>query len=140
MVVKSDRRRQELDPAKLLRSIQVACAKRPVSAEIIERMVEQIDAEVRSRDLPEVQSSSLGDLVMQKLREIDQVAYIRFASVYRAFADVSSFQDELRRLNDHEEPSGAGRRQARGARRGGRPARSEEQRTPAASGTGPVPS
>jgi transcriptional repressor NrdR len=98
MVVKSDRRRQEWNPDKLRRSLQVACTKRPISAETIERTVEQIEAELRGRDTSEVQSSVIGDLAMEKLRQLDQVAYIRFASVYRAFADISSFEDEVRRL------------------------------------------
>jgi len=98
MVVKSDHRRQEWNPDKLRRSLQVACTKRPISAETIERTVEQIEAELRSRDTAEVPSSVIGDLAMDKLRQLDQVAYIRFASVYRAFADISSFEDEVRRL------------------------------------------
>ena len=80
------------------RSLQLACTKRPISAEAIERAVEQIEAELRGRDSPEVASSVIGDLAMEKLRQLDQVAYIRFASVYRAFADISSFEDEVRRL------------------------------------------
>src|SRR5437773_11738038 len=98
MVVKSDQRRQEWNPDKLRRSLQVACTKRPISAETIERTVEQIEANLRGRDAAEVSSSVIGDLAMEKLRQLDQVAYIRFASVYRAFADVSSFEDEVRRL------------------------------------------
>ena len=98
MVVKSDQRRQEFNPDKLRKSLQVACTKRPISAETIERTVEQIEAELRGRDSAEISSSVIGDLAMEKLRRLDQVAYIRFASVYRAFADISSFEDEVRRL------------------------------------------
>jgi transcriptional repressor NrdR len=98
MVVMSDQRRQEWNPDKLRRSLQVACTKRPISAETIERVVEQIEAELRARDAAEVSSSVVGDLAIEKLRQLDQVAYIRFASVYRAFADISSFEDEVRRL------------------------------------------
>jgi transcriptional repressor NrdR len=98
IVVKSDQRRQEWNADKLRRSLQVACTKRPISAETIERTVEQIEADLRRRDTAEVMSSVIGDLAMEKLRQLDQVAYIRFASVYRAFADVSSFEDEVRRL------------------------------------------
>jgi transcriptional repressor NrdR len=108
MVVKSDQRRQEFDRDKLRRSLQVACTKRPVSAEAIDRAVDQIEAELRGRDTSEVPSSVIGDLAMDKLRHLDQVAYIRFASVYRAFADISSFEDEVRRLIDRarSHPSG----------------------------------
>lgn len=98
VIVKKDGRRQEFDRAKLRSSIQKACAKRPISAETIERMVDQIEAELRSRDALEVPSTIVGDLVVEKLRSIDHVAYIRFASVYRAFADLSSFEEELRKL------------------------------------------
>ncbi len=98
MVVKKDGRRQEFDRAKLRHSIQTACTKRPISAETIERMVEQIETGIRARDILEIPSSVVGDLVVGKLRDLDPVAYIRFASVYRAFADVSSFEDELRKL------------------------------------------
>jgi hypothetical protein len=107
MVVKSDHRRQEWNPDKLRRSLQVACTKRPISAETIERTVEQIEAELRGRDTPEVPSSVIGDLAMDKLRQLDQVAYIRFASVYRAFADISSFEDEVRRLVERARLNGA---------------------------------
>ena len=98
MVVKKDGRRQPFDRAKLRSSVQTACAKRPISAETIERLVDQIETTLRSRDVLEVSSSVIGDLVVEKLRALDQVAYIRFASVYRAFADISSFEDELRKL------------------------------------------
>ena len=105
MVVKSDRRRQEFDRDKLRRSLQLACTKRPISGETIDRMVEQIEAELRAREEAEVPSKVIGDLAMAKLRQLDQVAYIRFASVYRAFADVSSFEDELRQLEARNQPT-----------------------------------
>ena len=98
VLIKKDGRRQEFDREKLRSAVQKACTKRPISAETINRIVDQIEAELRSRDALEVSSSVVGDLVMEKLRQLDQVAYIRFASVYRAFADISSFEDELRRL------------------------------------------
>jgi transcriptional repressor NrdR len=98
MLVKKDGRRQEFDREKLRSSLRKACTKRPISAETIDRVVDQIESDLRARDVVEVPSSVLGDLVMEKLRTIDNVAYIRFASVYREFADVSSFEDELRKL------------------------------------------
>jgi transcriptional repressor NrdR len=98
MVAKKDGRRQEFDRAKLRHSIQTACTKRPISAETIERLVDQIESSIRARDILEIPSSVVGDMVVEKLRDLDPVAYIRFASVYRAFADVSSFEDELRKL------------------------------------------
>lgn len=98
MVVKKDGRRQEFDRAKLRSSLLKACTKRPISSETIERIIDQIEAGIRARDSSEIPSSIIGDLVIEKLRDLDQVAYIRFASVYRAFADVSSFEEELRKL------------------------------------------
>ncbi len=116
MVVKSDRRRQEFDREKLRHSIQIACTKRPISADQINRIVEQVEAEMRSRDMAEIPSSTIGDLVMEKLRKVDQVAYIRFASVYRAFADVSSFEDELKALIERTEGASRPPKSKEGAR------------------------
>ena len=98
MIVKKDGRRQGFDRGKLRASIQTACTKRPIASQTIERLVDQIEAELRGRDVLEVGSGVVGDLVMGKLHDLDQVAYIRFASVYRAFADLSSFEQELARL------------------------------------------
>ena len=98
MVVKKDGRRQEFDRAKLRSSLQKACTKRPISSEMIERIIDQVESDIRSKDSLEISSSAIGDLVVDKLKNLDQVAYIRFASVYRAFADISSFEDELRKL------------------------------------------
>lgn len=98
MVVKRDHRRQPFEREKLRQSVQIACTKRPISAETISRLLEQVETDLRSRDTAEVTSSLIGDLVIEKLRKLDPVAYIRFASVYRQFADVSSFEDELKAL------------------------------------------
>src|SRR6266511_2492939 len=95
MLIKKDGRRQEFDRAKLRASIQKACTKRPISAETIERTLDQIEAQIRARDVLEISSSVIGDMVIDKLRALDDVAYIRFASVYRAFTDASSFEVEL---------------------------------------------
>lgn len=98
IIVKKDGRRQPFNREKLRASIQTACTKRPISADTIERMVDGVESALRARDGLEVPSSVVGDLVIERLRGLDQVAYIRFASVYRAFADISSFEDELRKL------------------------------------------
>ncbi len=97
VVVKKDGRREEFNRAKLRAGLTKACAKRPVSAETIERLVNEIEAELRRRETPEVDHEIVGELVMAKLAALDHVAYIRFASVYRAFADLSSFEEEIRR-------------------------------------------
>lgn len=98
VVVKKDGRREPFDRGKLRLGIQKACEKRPISAETIESLVEEIEAECRGREGIEVPSSAIGELVMDKLRVLDKVAYIRFASVYRAFADLQSFEEELHAL------------------------------------------
>lgn len=98
MVVKKDGRREPFDRAKLRIGIQKACEKRPISSETIESLVDQVEATCRGRDEMEVPSSVIGELVMDKLRALDKVAYIRFASVYRAFADLQSFEEELHAL------------------------------------------
>ena len=97
-VVKKDGRREEFNRPKLRNGIAKACTKRPVSAEAIERLLEEIEAELRRREGLEVPAEAVGELVMEKLRTLDKVAYIRFASVYRNFADVSSFEEEVRKL------------------------------------------
>jgi transcriptional repressor NrdR len=98
IVVKKDGRREPFDHGKLRTGIQKACEKRPISSETIEAMVEEIESACRSRESLEVSSSDIGELVMDRLRALDKVAYIRFASVYRAFADLESFEEELNTL------------------------------------------
>jgi transcriptional repressor NrdR len=97
VVVKKDGRREEFSRAKLRSGIIKACAKRPVSAADIEQLVNEIETELRRREGPEIHHTVIGELVMEKLHQLDHVAYIRFASVYRAFADLSSFEEEIER-------------------------------------------
>ncbi|MPZ13316.1 MAG: transcriptional repressor NrdR [Chloroflexi bacterium] len=97
IVVKKDGRREEFSRAKLRAGVTKACAKRPVSAATIEQLVNEVEAELPRHEGPEVNHTVIGELVMQKLREVDHVAYIRFASVYRAFADLTSFEEEIAR-------------------------------------------
>src|SRR5207249_5148000 len=89
MIVKKDGRREEYDRRKLLQGVQIACAKRPVSAATIERLVDEVEAELFSRGSAEVPGALVGELVLNRLKEIDQVAYIRFASVYFNFDDLN---------------------------------------------------
>lgn len=100
MVVKRDRSRQPFDRAKLLRSLLRACGKRPVSLETLEQLVASIEAHYANQMVKEINSTDIGELVMEKLREIDQVAYIRFASVYKEFKDIDSFMAELQALKE----------------------------------------
>lgn len=98
VVIKSSGERQPFSRQKLLQGLQRACHKRAVSTGLLEVAVRDIEAELRNRLRQEVRSSLVGDLALRRLKEIDQVAYVRFASVYRAFADVEEFEEELARL------------------------------------------
>ncbi len=98
IVIKKDGRRENFDRHKLLNGVMKACEKRPVSHERIEELVDDVERELRKREETEVSSMTIGEMVMSRLKRLDQVAYIRFASVYRSFTDVESFEKELRRL------------------------------------------
>jgi transcriptional repressor NrdR len=94
-IVKKDGGREPFERGKIRRGLEKACWKRPISSEVIEELVSAIEAEIFDRLEAEVESREVGELVMQKLRDLDQVAYVRFASVYREFTDVADFVDEL---------------------------------------------
>ncbi|WMJ23499.1 transcriptional regulator NrdR [Paludicola sp. MB14-C6] len=98
MVIKRDKSRQPFDANKLIDRLMRACEKRPVSIETLEKLVSDIEYSYANAMIKEVNSSSLGELVMDKLKEIDQVAYVRFASVYKEFADIDTFMEELKKL------------------------------------------
>jgi transcriptional repressor NrdR len=99
VVVKRDKSRETFDRSKLLRSIISACDKRQVSREQMECIADEIQFSLQNSLQNEVQSTHIGELVMEKLRNIDEVAYIRFASVYRSFKDISQFLEEITKLN-----------------------------------------
>ncbi len=98
MVVKKDNRREPYDRAKIVAGLKKACEKRPVSMETIEQIADRIEAGLLERGDKEVASSVIGSAVMSELHEIDQVAYVRFASVYRSFKDINEFMQELEEL------------------------------------------
>lgn len=98
VVVKKDKSRQVFDRSKLIGGMLRACEKRPVPLEVIEEAVDDIEATLQNSIDREVTSIKIGELAMDKLKSIDEVAYVRFASVYRQFRDVNSFMDELARL------------------------------------------
>ena len=98
VVVKKDGRREVFDRAKVLGGIIKACEKRSISMNQMEDVVAEIEKEIRNRMDTEVSSEQIGEIVMEKLRNLDEVAYVRFASVYRQFQDVNSFIDELEKL------------------------------------------
>ena len=98
LVVKRDGRRESFDSEKIRGGIIKACEKRPVSMDEIDAMVSDIEREVYNSLIKEISSARIGDLVMEKLRGKDDVAYVRFASVYKQFKDIDEFMDELRDL------------------------------------------
>lgn len=98
VVVKKDKSRQVFDRSKLIGGMLRACEKRPVPLEVIEEAVDDIEATLQNSIDREVTSIRIGELAMDKLKSIDEVAYVRFASVYRQFRDVNSFMEELARL------------------------------------------
>jgi transcriptional repressor NrdR len=97
-VVKRDGTRQAFDRMKLINGMLRACEKRPVALDSIEKIADDIELELRGRLEKEVKSVTIGEMVMDRLKEIDEVSYVRFASVYRSFKDVKSFIDELNSL------------------------------------------
>lgn len=98
MVVKKDMRREAFDSAKLKLGVAKACEKRPVSMTEIDELVRQVEMQAYSSYDQEITSNQLGELVMERLQRLDEVAYVRFASVYRQFRDIETFMDELSRL------------------------------------------
>lgn len=103
MVVKRDGRREPFDRSKILDGIQIACAKRPVPTERIEELISGIESELYHRGSREVTSREIGEMVMRNLRKLDGVAYIRFATIYRRFADVEDLSDEIQDLIERRE-------------------------------------
>ena len=98
MVIKRDGRREEFDPDKLALGVRKACAKRPISMEALERLVDQVESEVQRMGKTEVPSQVIGSLVMERLKELDELAYILFASVYLPLNDLESVKAEVDRL------------------------------------------
>ena len=97
-IVKKDGRREKFDRQKLIGGISKACEKRPIPRQNIEKLVAAIEGDLRNNEQKEIPTDEIGKLVMARLRELDKVAYIRFASVYREFTDISSFESELKDL------------------------------------------
>jgi transcriptional repressor NrdR len=98
MIVKKDGTRQMFDRQKLLRGLLKACEKRPIAVNKLEEIVEEIESRLQERPEKEMKSSDIGTLVMERLKDLDKVAYVRFASVYREFRDVLEFKQELETL------------------------------------------
>ena len=100
LIVKRDGRRQEFDRDKLLSRIVTACAKRPIPFRDIEKIVQDIEVELQALGRAEIPSSAIGEMVMNQLRQLDRVAYVRWASVYRDFQDLESFERVVRDLQE----------------------------------------
>lgn len=97
-VIKKDNTREEYDRTKIIKGIMKACEKRPISMQQIEDVTSDIESDLFSTTQSEITSDEIGELVMNKLKDLDEVAYVRFASVYRQFKDVNTFMDELEKI------------------------------------------
>jgi transcriptional repressor NrdR len=102
LIIKKDSRREKFDRKKIKNGIMKALEKRPVSHEKIEEIINKIEEKIRRSGKEEIESKVIGEFVMDELKETDQVAYIRFASVYRSFADITFFQKEIKNLTEEK--------------------------------------
>ncbi len=100
IVIKKDDNREAYERAKVEAGVLRACHKRPVSADQLNHLVESVETEIFNMEAKEIPSRIIGELVMDKLKDIDAVAYVRFASVYREFKDINTFMDELKKVLD----------------------------------------
>lgn len=105
VVVKKNGSRSEFDPAKLRASLMLALRKRPVSAEAVDAAIHRIEEKIRSSGDREIVSGQIGELVMRELKRLDKIAYIRFASVYKSFEDVTEFQDAIAEVGHEHKPA-----------------------------------
>jgi len=99
MIIKKDGRREPFSREKITNGIIKACEKRPISIETINNLVNNIEETIKSEGVDEIKSNLIGELVISKLRDLDEIAYVRFASVYRQFKDLSSFVKEIRKIS-----------------------------------------
>ena len=104
IIIKKDNNREAYDRAKIEAGVLRACHKRPVSAQQITTLVDEVENEIFNREEREIPSGTIGELVMNKLEDLDAVAYVRFASVYREFKDVNTFMDELKSVLNDKNP------------------------------------
>ena len=100
IVIKKDNNREQYDRSKIEAGILRACHKRPISADQINQLVDDIETEIFNREEKEISSSAIGEIVMDKLKDLEAVAYVRFASVYREFKDINTFMNELKKILD----------------------------------------
>lgn len=100
IIIKKDNNREQYDRSKIEKGVLLSCHKRPVSADQIKQLVDDIEKDIFSREEREIPSSEIGEALMRKLKTLDSVAYVRFASVYKEFKDVDTFMSELQKLQD----------------------------------------
>ena len=100
IVIKKDDNREKYDRSKIEAGVLPVCHKRPVPADAINKLVDDVETEIFSRSEKEIPSAEIGEIVMDKLKDLDDVAYVRFASVYREFKDVNTFMNELKKMLD----------------------------------------
>lgn len=100
IIIKKDNNREQYDRSKIEKGVLLSCHKRPVSADQIKQLVDDIEKDIFSREEREIPSSEIGEALMRKLKALDSVAYVRFASVYKEFKDVDTFMSELQKLQD----------------------------------------
>ena len=117
MVVKKDGRRENYDRLKVINGLKRACEKRPVSVDTIEAIADRIERGLQERGEKEIPSSAIGESTMRELHDIDQVAYVRFASVYRSFKDIGEFMVELEELLKERKRFGVGKQGGRGQKK-----------------------
>ena len=98
LVIKRDLARENFNKEKIITGLIIACQKRPVSRKQIEEIAEDIEKKISNKMLTEIESETIGEMVMEKLKEIDEISYVRFASVYRQFKDINTFLEEITRL------------------------------------------
>ena len=98
IIIKKDNNREQYDRAKIESGVLRACHKRPVSVDQITKLVDDVETEIFSREEKEIPSDLIGEILMDKLKDLDPVAYVRFASVYREFKDVNTFMNELKKM------------------------------------------
>ena len=104
-VVKKNGEREPYDREKMMRGVRTACYRRPVSAQQLDQFANDVEAAIMALDEQEIASSTMGDIVMRHLRDLDDVAYIRFASVYRSFADIGKLREAVDELLEHDPPA-----------------------------------
>ena len=97
-VIKKNLNREQYDRTKLINGVRRACSKRPIASDKLESMIDAIEGDIFSTEDKEISSTKIGEIVMSHLKDLDSVAYVRFASVYREFKDVSTFMDELKKF------------------------------------------